>query len=199
MIDVNDERAGALAEILSNKTCKKILQLLSEAELSESEIAKSLKSPANTINYNIKKLVESGLIEQAHKFWSVKGKKVSTYKVSNKKILISPKPMIKGILPAAIVTGLLTLGVKFFFGDNISNNSSSIVQSANQYSTSGAVGVANTAAMLAQPSIDRAGDLSGAAQTAVIAGTGVGPWAWFLLGAWGALLIFVIAQMWRKQ
>ena len=129
MIDVNDERTGAIAEILSNKTCKKIIQLLSEKELSETEIAQKLGSPANTINYNVKKLVDTGLIEQANKFWSVKGKKVSTYKISNKKILISPKPAIKGILPAAIVTGLLTLGIKFFVSPT-----STVANSLDQYS-----------------------------------------------------------------
>ncbi len=192
MLDVNDERAEAVAEVIGNKTCKKIIQALSESELSEAELSKKLGSPANTVNYNVKKLVEAGLIEKSKQFWSVKGKKVPTYRISNKKIIISPKPMTKGILPAAILTGLATVGIKLFFNSGVSENQTTYVAT-------------DSALKMAAPTALRyAGESAGAsagasASGAIISSSAVGPWAWFLLGAWGALLIFVIYSTWRRE
>src|SRR3989338_4499204 len=90
--DIDDPRALAIAEAMANKTSKKILSLLSEKEMSESDLASALELPLNTVGYNIDKLLNAGLIEKTKNFfWSVKGKKIPTYKISNKKILISPK------------------------------------------------------------------------------------------------------------
>jgi predicted transcriptional regulator len=92
MLDLDDERIASLSNVLGNKTCKKILDYLAEKEASETQIANDLKMPANTVNYNIKQLLDAGLIEKTKTFfWSVKGKKVPTYTIANKKIVISPK------------------------------------------------------------------------------------------------------------
>ena len=97
MIDLDDPRAGRIAEVLGSKTCKQILGILAEKELSESEISSELKLPLNTIDYNVKKLVESGLIEETKGFlWSSKGKRVLRYKIARKRIVISPKTSFKG-------------------------------------------------------------------------------------------------------
>jgi len=63
-IDLNDSRSSAIAEVMSNKTCKKIIELLAEKEMSESDIASSLGLPLNTVGYNIGKLLKAGLIEK---------------------------------------------------------------------------------------------------------------------------------------
>ena len=74
MFDLDDERILSLSNVLSNKTCKKILEYLADKEASETEISYELKLPANTVNYNIKQLLESGFIEKTKdSFWSVKG------------------------------------------------------------------------------------------------------------------------------
>ena len=114
MLNVNDPKSRDVAEILSNSTAKKILGLLAEEELSESQLGERLKIPLNTIGYNIKKLKNSGLIEPARKFfWSVKGKKIIFYKVSNKKIVISPKESFKGLLPSLIVSAFLAFAIPY--------------------------------------------------------------------------------------
>src|SRR3989344_5622785 len=94
LLDLNDEKAKHLADVLSNETCKKILNLLAENELSANKLSLALNLPLNTITYNIKKLLSSGLIEKSRHFWSVKGKKIETYKLANKNIVISPKRTI---------------------------------------------------------------------------------------------------------
>ncbi|MEK6934179.1 MAG: beta-propeller domain-containing protein [Nanoarchaeota archaeon] len=106
-VDLNDPRSTAIAEVMTNKTCKKILELVTEKEMSESDIASSLNIPLNTVGYNIKKLLEAGLIEKSKVyFWSVKGKRIPTYRISNKKIIISPKRLIS-VAPIAMFISIL--------------------------------------------------------------------------------------------
>jgi DNA-binding transcriptional ArsR family regulator len=115
MIDLDDPRTEEIAEAISNKTSKQILSLIAEQELSETQIAEKLALPLNTIDYNIKKLESAGLIEKAKTFsWSPKGKAVYRYTASNKKIIISPKKLSKGILPAIAATLLGSIAIKLF-------------------------------------------------------------------------------------
>ena len=121
-LNLNDERAGKVAEILSNNTAKKILGLLAEEELSQGDIAKKLGLAFNTVDYNIKKLLEAGLIEKSKTFfWSVKGKKIPTYKLANKKIIISTKNSFKSLLGSAFI-GAILLGVIKFGINYLSQN-----------------------------------------------------------------------------
>lgn len=114
MIDLDDPRTARLAEVMSNSTCKKILGFLAHSELSESELSRSLKVPLNTINYNMKKLVSAGLAEPARSLLSVKGKAVRVYRISHKKIVISPKTLSRGVLPALVVAALGSIGLWMF-------------------------------------------------------------------------------------
>ncbi len=118
-MNMNDERSKHVAEILANKTCKKIVDYLAEVkEVSEKDISDALKMPINTVEYNLQKLLKSGLVEKTKNFfWSRKGKKILTYKLAKKHIVISPssnssKPnmnLLKTLIPviAVIAVGLL--------------------------------------------------------------------------------------------
>jgi len=121
MISMDDEKATKVAEVLSNKTCKKILNLLADQkEVSQTDISQKIKLPISTVEYNIKKLVEAGLIERTTNFfWSVKGKKIPMYKVSNKSIIISPRnsniaSKLKSILPVALISGAGAMAIKLY-------------------------------------------------------------------------------------
>lgn len=132
MMDMNDKRSKKVAEVLGNKTCKAILDYLTyNSEKSEEDIAKALDMKLNTVEYNLKKLLHSGLVDKSKKFfWSKKGKKIPTYSLANKHIVISPKhtkpnlnvlktiiPIIAAIAVVAIVLALILPG---------SNNSGTI-------------------------------------------------------------------------
>lgn len=111
LMSLDDEKSKQLAEVMANKTCKKILTLLAEKELSEGDIAKKLKLPINTTEYNLKKLISAGLVEKSQSFfWSIKGKKIPNYRLSNKYIVIAPKSSslsgLKSLLPALAFIGL---------------------------------------------------------------------------------------------
>ena len=190
VIDLNDPRSTKIAEALANPTAKKILNLLAESELSATDIANKLKIPLNTATYNLDNLTKSGLIEPTNKFlWSVKGKKINSYRLSNKKIVISPKSFsMKGIIPAILGTALVATLVKLF------SSSISSIQSSND--------VINTLSSEVSP---RAADMAAAGtselakmispdyyQPIVQACSSQPLWALFLLGGLCALLIVLI-------
>ena len=123
-MDMNDERTKKVAEVMGNATCKKIIEFLAEIkEASEKDISDALGIPLNTAEYNLKKLIESGLAEKTKNFfWSTKGKKIEMFKLANKHIVISPKPKkrpdmnaLKTILPIMVIALTALLVVIFMF------------------------------------------------------------------------------------
>jgi DNA-binding transcriptional ArsR family regulator len=192
-VNLDDPRSERIAEVLANKTCKKILGLLAEKEMNASEIAEKLGAPLNTVGYNLEKLVEAGLIEKARGFlWSVKGKKIDSYIISNKKIVIAPRKMIKGIIPAILISGLIALGIRFFMGaQKMQTASSKIAEKAGE----AAAPMAGAPSRLAEYSADKAAAAAYHGYEALV-GTGHS-WLWFLLGAFVGLLVFLIWN-WKK-
>ncbi len=192
MIDLDDPRTDKIADVISNKTSKKILSLLAEQELSETELSKNLNIPINTIEYNINKLEQVGLIEKTKGFyWSQKGKKIYKYVISNKKIIISPKSIIKGIIPSLLITSIIALGIKFFVGIESPQTMQKAItkdipaiasEGAGAIASEGTKIVAEEASRIAEPQISQLPNL--------ISSTNA--WAWFLLGALTAMLIFLI-------
>lgn len=193
VIDLNDPRSTKIAEALANPTAKKILNLLAESELSATEIANKLKIPLNTATYNLDNLTKSGLIEPTNKFlWSVKGKKINSYRLSNKKIVISPKSFsMKGIVPAILGTVLISALVKYFTSSNVISQSSNL---ASQVET----GVASAPSMAADIATSGAEKVSGLIaerapeiiQNCISSSQPV--WAWFFLGSMVAILVLLL-------
>lgn len=182
-VDLADERIEQIAEIMGNKTCRKILAVIAEKEMSESEIAESLGIPLNTAGYNVKKLVSAGLLEKNKGFfWSVKGKKIERYSVSNKKIVISPRVGVKGVLPAVVVTGIIAVGIKLF--QDLSNK---------YVATEGS----SSASQELYAAAPLASDAARNGMEFASASSGGNIVLWFLFGALAALII-VLAFNWRK-
>lgn len=163
MIDLDDPRTRKIADVMANSTCKKILSLLAERELSESELATHLKAPLNTINYNMKKLVAAGLVEPVRSLLSVKGRAVKVYRVSQKNIVISPRTLTKGVLPAFLVVLIAALGIKI------------------QTSSVGG----EVAAFASEKSVDSAMMVTQTASSSPL-------WIWFLAGALLALAVLSV-------
>jgi DNA-binding transcriptional ArsR family regulator len=109
MMSMDDDRMKHLSGVLGNPTAKKIIALLSQKDASETDIANDLQIPVNTVEYNIQKLLASGLVEKASEFfWSVKGKKIPMYKLSKKYIVIAPKnkSKVSGFFATLILSGV---------------------------------------------------------------------------------------------
>ena len=188
LIDLDDARSEAIAEVLSNKTSKKILSVLAGGEKSASDVAAKLDLPLNTASYNLKKLVEAGLVERSKGFfWSRKGKKMELYKVANKKIVIMPKRMVKGIVPVLVFAGLAALGVRWWTQSRIS--AEDVVENfAKNDGLLRATGGVGEAAM-------GVADLCNNTTVLFIAQSA---WLWFLVGALSALLVYLIWN-WKKK
>ncbi|MEK6888954.1 MAG: helix-turn-helix domain-containing protein [Nanoarchaeota archaeon] len=189
-VDLDDERIGKIADVISNKTCKKILDVLAEKEMSAGEISEELKIPLNTAGYNLEKLSDAGLIEKKKEFlWSEKGKRIVKYRVANKKIVISPVKRIKGLLSTLIISGLIGVGLKVWSGSKVMQAGS-------------AESVADKAVESASSASSASSELVAKTPEAVASATGnviqVGdPAFWFMTGVIVALVIIVLFN-WRK-
>lgn len=92
LLSLDDEKTKNIANVVSNKSCKKILDYLAENDdVTESQVAKDLNLAISTVHYNLKQLIESGLVLSEEFHYSKKGREVSHYKLANKVIIIAPK------------------------------------------------------------------------------------------------------------
>lgn len=190
--NLDDPRSEKIAEALSNKTCKKILALLSEKELNASELANKLKAPLNTIGYNLEKLIQSGLVEKTNKkFWSIKGKKVESYKLANQKIIISPRKISIALLPAIIITFLASLIIKLI--TPVTKLTNQALQTSDQLTRTPNIAIETSKA--APEIMDYASESTQTIISTTVASNSL--WLWFLLGALFALTIFLIWN-WKK-
>lgn len=189
MVSFEDPKIKKISEILGNSTCKKILDFLAEKESTKTDISKELKIPLNTVEYNVNKLNESGLIEKSKNYFlSTKGKKIAIYKISNKSIVISPKNSnkLRNILTLIGVSGLTAILIK----------SLSDVQPRSVYETKMLVENISDAAIPSE------GLLAGAQLPSptildTISLIATQPWFWFLVGAIGIGIVFLILN-WKK-
>ncbi|MBD3310452.1 helix-turn-helix domain-containing protein [Candidatus Woesearchaeota archaeon] len=110
LVSLKEEKTKKLAQVISNQSCRAILDFLAKNEATESEIAKKLSLPMSTVHYNLKHLLSAGLVSAEEFHYSPKGKEVLHYKLSNKYVIIAPKSTfgikekLKSILPVAIIT-----------------------------------------------------------------------------------------------
>ncbi len=204
MFSMDDERIKNLAGVLGNETCEKIIDFLAENdEASATDISEALKFPLNTVDYNIKKLVESGVVEKKKKFfWSAKGKKIVTYGLSNKSIVISPKKTSIKSKAKSIITGILGVGIatalvgwftkpgKVNFVDESTNFVPKTLASggAEALEMDAAIQTATEAAR--DTTINNINIFTEAAPSTPF-------WVWFLVGGLVALFIFSIVN-WKK-
>lgn len=120
LVSLNEQKAKKLAQIISNDTCRKIIDFLAEKEASESEIAKKLKVPISTVHYNLKHLMKAKLITVDEFHYSKKGKEINHYKLANKYIIIAPKETssikdaLRKILPVGIILVVVSAVIQFF-------------------------------------------------------------------------------------
>jgi len=189
MVNLGDEKAKQISEVIGSKSCNRILNLLADKDFTVSEISRKLKMPMNTVDYNVKKLVKADLIEKASHWWSVKGKKMPTYKVSNKKIIISPRKSVAKVFAWTIgLTGLTALTIRELLGraqyaaspiiDAVEKSGEVMMTSAPQ----AAGALSDSAPIILEGAESGAGFLSFLA--------GINPWSWFLIGAWFAVFLF---------
>lgn len=122
MVSLDEEKSKKLAQVLSNDTSRKILDILSKQDMmTETEVAKELDIPLSTAHYNLSLLIKSDLINDNHFTYSEKGKKIIHYQLSNKYVIIAPKKSskifekLKDFLPVVLITSLASILIRFFW------------------------------------------------------------------------------------
>ncbi len=193
LLSLEDSQAKKVANIVSNDSCRKILDYLSEREATESELAAKLNIPISTVHYNLQQLMDAKLIESEEFHYSPKGREVNHYKLANKYIIITPKKVtgitqkLKSILPV----GLIALGA------------AGIIQLVSKYlgSTPPAqpemIQIAAKSAPLEAAFDEAAAAMMPAAEVTPVIWQNIA--LWFLLGAAFALLLYVAISAIRKK
>ena len=151
MVNLQEDKAKKLAKVITNDTCLKILDYLSDKDATESELAEKLGQPLSTIHYNIAQLVDGGLVVVDEFHYSPKGKEVNHYKLAHKYIIIAPKETkglrskLRSILPASLVAlaaaGIIGFGNKLFPSSGILSKTASAP--AAEYARSAAASAAD--------------------------------------------------------
>jgi predicted transcriptional regulator len=210
MLELDDEKTKKVANVVSNESCRKILDYLAEKEGTESGIAKDLNLPISTVHYNLSQLMETDLVIADEYHYSEKGKEVNHYKIANKYIIIAPKKIngiaqkLKGIIPAALIAVGVAGVIQFFniFSSKMSTGRADfLAQEAPFMAKSAAIESVNDAPILAATAQERASEAAGAGITATAQATPF--WhnlaLWFLIGAIFALLVYTIVSYFKKE
>jgi len=209
LLSLEDEKINKIANVVSNDSCKKILDFLAGKEYAaESEIADKLSLPISTVHYNLKQLMDSGLVNADEYHYSEKGREVNRYTLANKYIIIAPKKTktglrqkLKNILPVALITagaaGLIQLTTKFTqrpaaFMEKDFIQAAPLMKEASKQAIDAAP-LMEEAAVRAAPVAAEAADI--AVQTPLWQNIAL----WFLIGAIFAIMIFLILSFFKKN
>ena len=121
LVSLKEDRAKKLAQVISNESCRKILDFLAKKKATESEIAKELELPISTVHYNLKHLVNNNLVQVKEFHYSKKGKEVNHYSLTNKLVIIAPESArenflekLKNFLPALGIVLIIGLIARFW-------------------------------------------------------------------------------------
>jgi DNA-binding transcriptional ArsR family regulator len=122
LVSLKENKAKKLAEVISNKTCRKILDYLAEKkDATESQMSKDMAIPISTVHYNMKALVDAKLVKSDEYHYSSKGKEVSHYRLANQYVIIAPegekhmiREKLKSIIPTALIMGFAASVIKMF-------------------------------------------------------------------------------------
>ena len=110
MLSLEEKETKKIANVISNESCRKILDCLATKEATATGLSEKLAIPLSTITYNIQQLVDTGLVSADEFHYSEKGKEVLHYKLANKYIIITPKAVtgikdkLRKILPIALIS-----------------------------------------------------------------------------------------------
>ena len=188
LLSMEDNKIKKISNVISNDSCRKILDYLSNKEATESELSSKLNIPISTVHYNLQQLKETGLIDADEYHYSEKGKEVSHYRLANKYIIITPKKTqgikekLRSILPVVLIVSgaalILQLVSKYF--------KAQIAPQAGMMSAKSAM-IESGAPSIAQDAM----------QAPVSTATSIA--LWFFAGALFALAVYLIISLLRKD
>jgi DNA-binding transcriptional ArsR family regulator len=90
-LEPGDERAQKIAKAMGSQTASDILQILGDGPQSLTDITERLNIPMNTAKYHIENLLEANLIAVAQTKYSIKGREVKIYTLTNQLLIVAPR------------------------------------------------------------------------------------------------------------
>ncbi|MBW3013409.1 helix-turn-helix domain-containing protein [Candidatus Woesearchaeota archaeon] len=209
LVSLEEGKTKKLAQTISNETCRKILNFLSQKDYAtESQISKELSLPISTVHYNLKALQQNGLVEVEEFHYSKKGREVDHYTLANKLIVIAPKApsesimnKLKKILPVALIVvvaaGLMKIAqVTQLFAAKTGQYTEEAVMLAAPQATemASARGGADLAEKAVTETVAKAPEI--VSQASHLSNEII---LWFLIGAISAIAIFFIIDLFKKK
>ena len=91
ILPLNDKNSKKISQIISNDTARNILEAIASEPLSASRIAEKLRIPLSTVQYNLEKLNDAGLVKVERTKYSEKMKRVKIYAPQRKFVVIVPE------------------------------------------------------------------------------------------------------------
>ena len=91
ILPLNDKNSKKITQIISNDTARNILEAIASEPLSASLIAEKLRIPLSTVQYNLEKLNDAGLVKVERTKYSEKMKHVKIYAPQRKFVVIVPE------------------------------------------------------------------------------------------------------------
>lgn len=90
-LEPGDERAQKIAKAMGSQTASDILQILGDGPRSLTDITDRLNIPMNTAKYHVENLLDAGLIAVAQTRYSIKGREVKIYTLTNQLLVVAPR------------------------------------------------------------------------------------------------------------
>ncbi|NQU98865.1 helix-turn-helix transcriptional regulator [Candidatus Woesearchaeota archaeon] len=206
LVSLNEDKAKELAQVITNDTCRMILDYLADNEATESEVSKELKLPISTVHYNLQQLIKGGLVVAEEFHYSEKGKEVNHYKIANKYIIIAPKTTwglkekLRKVLPISAVVVVGAFAVEFarrFLGTSGASFKAAM-ENAPAVRT-----MASEAAMDygAEPVMTAAEETAPVVQDIVVQSFPIWQQAalWFLVGGFVAIVTYLVVDWYRNR
>ncbi len=114
ILPLNDKNSKLISQVISNDTARDILETIADAPRSTTEIAEQLGIPLTTVQYNLEKLAEAGLVKVARTRYSRKMKPVKLYAPQRKYVVIAPGKAERSDVIAALKRYLTLIAVALF-------------------------------------------------------------------------------------
>jgi len=91
VLEPGDERAQKIAKAMASQTANDILAILSSGTRSLSDITDQLNIPLTTVKYHVENLLDAGLIAVSETRYSIKGREVKMYALTDRLLIVAPK------------------------------------------------------------------------------------------------------------
>jgi DNA-binding transcriptional ArsR family regulator len=91
VLEPGDEQAQKIAKAMSSQTASDILSLLAAGTKSLTDITEQLKIPLTTVKYHTENLLDAGLIKISETRYSIKGREVKMYALTDRLLIVAPR------------------------------------------------------------------------------------------------------------